>query len=265
MKKYNPLYYLLFILLIMGTLASMAQNSYGLTIIGAVAFIFGLLFLIEIISLTRKKKEVTITAFVEPGSLLIISVVLGLRVFYVHFSHIEWLFGAAVTALIIFYFMKMITGFRYYQTKNRFLAALVIVFYISIIFFLASLALMLLAPAVAQAAGVVAIVLLVCFVSAALLKKNVVVEGTNLSAFKMVTNFKGHSIMLAALIVLFSLYFGLNRVGALPAIYSDEYPKAYFELIDQAAAGKEKQENGKYKYQEFLEKYNQFLRHSSGR
>ena len=71
--------------------------------------------------------------------------------------------------------------------------------------------------------------------------------------------------MLAALIVLFSLYFGLNRVGALPAIYSDEYPKAYFELIDQAAAGKEKQENGKYKYQEFLEKYNQFLRHNSGR
>jgi len=62
---------------------------------------------------------------------------------------------------------------------------------------------------------------------------------------------------------LFSLYFGLNRVGVLPPIYSDEYPKAYFELIDQSATGKEKPVNGKYKYQEFIEKYHQFLRDNS--
>ena len=260
MKTYNPLYYLLFILLIMGTFASMAQNSYGLNIIGAVAFIFGLLFLIEIISLVRKKKETAISAFIEPGCLFIIFVVLGLRVFYVHFSYVEWFFGAAVSLLIIFYCMKMITRFRYYQTKNRLLSVLVIVFHLSIIFFLASLALVLLASSLAEVAGVAAIVLLIGFILAAWLKKKVLVEGTDLSPFKMVAGFKGHSIILAVLTLLFSLYFGLNRVGVLPPIYSDEYPKAYFELIDQSATGKEKPVNGKYKYQEFIEKYHQFLR-----
>lgn len=263
MKKYNPLYYLLFILLIMGTFASMAQNSYGLTIIGAVAFIFGLVFLIEIIYLLRKKER-NINTFIEPLCLLIISVILGFRVFYIYFSNIEWIFGVATSVLIIFYFFKMVTRFRYYQNKNRFLAMLVIVFHLSIIFFLASLAIVLFAPSVAEVTGALATVFLLCFLTAGLLKKQVLVEGNNLPAFKMVAGFKGHSIMLATLILLFSLYFGLNRVGVLPAIYSDEYPKAYFELVDQAASGKEKPINGKYKYQEFMEKYDQFLKDNSG-
>jgi hypothetical protein len=137
---------------------------------------------------------------------------------------------------------------------------LVIVFHLSIIFFVASLAVVLWASSVAEVAGVAAIILRVGFILAAWLKRKVLVEGTSLSAFKMVAGFKGHSIILAVLTVLFSLYFGLNRVGVLPPIYSDEYPKAYFELIDQSATGKEKPVNGKYKYQEFIEKYHQFLR-----
>ena len=46
MRKFNTIYYLLFILLVMGAFASMAQNSYGLKIMGAVAFIFGLLLIV---------------------------------------------------------------------------------------------------------------------------------------------------------------------------------------------------------------------------
>jgi len=262
MKKYNLLYYLLFFLLIMGAFASMAQNSYGLTIIGGVAFVFGLVFIIEIISLLRKKKR-KINTLIEPVCLFIISVILGFRVFYIYFSSIEWIFGAATLVLIVFYFFKMVTRFRYYQNKNRFLAVLVILFHVSIIFFLASLAIELFAPSVAEVAGALAIVFLLCFVVAGLLRKQVLVEGDNLSAFRMVKNFKGHSIMLATLILLFSLYFGLNRVGVLPAIYSDEYPQAYFELVNKASTGEEKPINGEYKYQEFMKNYKQFLKDNS--
>ena len=263
MKKYNPLYYLLFFLLIMGAFASMAQNGYGLTIIGGVAFVFGLVFFIETISLWRKKER-RISSFIEPVCLFIISVILGLRVFYIYFPNIEWVFGAATLVLIVFYFLKMITRFRYYQNKNRFLAVLVILFHVSIIFFLASLAIVLFAPSVAEVAGAMAIVFLLCFVVVGLLRKQVLVEGENLSAFGMVRSFKGHSIMLATLILLFSLYFGLNRAGVLPAIYSDEYPQAYFELVNQAANGEEKPINGEYKYQEFMKNYKQFLKDNSG-
>lgn len=263
MKQYNPIFYLLFILLVMGAFASMAQNSYGLTIIGGVAFVFGLVFLIEIISLLRKKQRHNII-LIEPVCLFIISVILGLRVFYIYFSNIEWIFGAATLALIVFYFFKMVTRFRDYQNKNRFLAVLIIVFHVSIIFFLASLAIVLFAPSVAEVAGALAIVFLLCFVVAGLLRKQVLVEGDNLSAVGMVRSFKGHSILLATLILLFSLYFGLNRAGVLPAIYSDEYPQAYFELVNQAATGEEKPINGEYKYQEFMRNYKQFLKDNTG-
>jgi hypothetical protein len=263
MKKYNPLYYLLFILLVMGTFASMAQNSYGLNIIGAVAFIFGLLFLIEIISLWRKKNEIPAISFVEPVCLFIISVVLGFRVFYIYFSYVEWLFGVATLVMILYYLTKMITRFSYFQKISRYLGIMVLTFHLSIILFLASLALVLFSPAIAQVTGSIALLLLLCFVAAGLIRKQVLVEGNNLSSFKMVVNFKGHSIILAILILLFSLYFGLNRVGVLPAIYSDEYPKAYFELVDQASSGKEKPIHGRYQYQEFMEKYDQFLKDNS--
>ena len=52
-------------------------------------------------------------------------------------------------------------------------------------------------------------------------------------------------------------------MGVLPGIYSDEYPRAYFEMVDQAASKQEKQVDGKYKYEEFMEKYQQFLKHNN--
>lgn len=264
MKNYNPLYYLLFILLVMGTFASMAQNSYGLKIIGTVAFIFGLIFLIEIISIFRNKDKAEAITFVEPVCLLIISIILGFRVFYIYFSYVELIFGAAAAVLIVFYCMKMVTRFRYYQNKNRFLSIAVIVFHLSIILFLLTMALMLFEPSLAEITGMIATALLICFIALGLARKNIMVNGENLSAFRAVINFKGHSIILGVLFTLFSLYFGLNKAGVLPAIYSDEYPKAYFVLLQQATSGKEKTMNGKYKYQEFLEEYDRFLKDNSG-
>ena len=93
MKKYNSIFYLLFILLIMGAFASMAQNSYGLKIMGGVAFVFGLLFLIEFISVLREKGKKDIYRLIEPACLLILSVIFALRVFYIHFSFVELFLG----------------------------------------------------------------------------------------------------------------------------------------------------------------------------
>ena len=93
MKKYNTIYYLLFILLIMGAFASMAQNSYGLKIMGGVAFVFGLLFLIEFISVLSEKGKKDIYRLIEPACLLTLSIIFALRVFYIHFPFVEWLFA----------------------------------------------------------------------------------------------------------------------------------------------------------------------------
>jgi hypothetical protein len=60
---------------------------------------------------------------------------------------------------------------------------------------------------------------------------------------------------------LFSLYVGFNRIGLLPGIYSDEFPQAYYNLVDQAASREEKPINGRYKHEEFKVEYDQFLKH----
>ena len=99
MKKINPIYFLLFILLIMGAFASMAQNRYGLKLIGGVVFVFALVFLVEFITDLQENGKKDLVALIETGSLFLLLVIAGCRVFYLHFPFIEWLFGAAAALL----------------------------------------------------------------------------------------------------------------------------------------------------------------------
>lgn len=263
MKRYNAIYYLLFILLVMGAFASMAQNGYGLKIMGGVAFVFALVFMIEFTTLLRKKNNGDVYALAEAACLFILSIVFGLRVFYIHFSYIELLFGAAGVILVLLYLRKMMIRFRHYRQRNNFLGLLVLFFHLSIILFLVSLTLVPFAPKTSEVTGVVALGLLVAFIVAAFFRNELLVDGEKISAFKMVRNIKDHSVIIVSLFLLFSLYLGFNRIGILPGIYSDEFPRAYFELVDRAATKKEKPVDGKYKYEEFMKKYQQFLEHNN--
>lgn len=259
MRRFNPIYYLLFILLVMGAFASMAQNSYGLRIMGTVAFSFALVFLIEFISVLRRKGKADIYALLEPVCLFVLSFIFGLRVFYIHFDYIELLFGAAAVVLGLIYLRKMIMRFRFYQFKNRPLALFVLVFHLSIIFFLLSFALVPFFPKTAEVMGVCALFFLLGFMIAGSFRKDWLVDGENVAAFTMVRHYKDHSIIIVSLCLLFSLYIGFNRIGVLPGIYSDEFPRSYFELVEKATLKKERPVNGKYRYEEFMARYREFL------
>ena len=260
MKKLNVIYLFLFILLVMGAFASMAQNSYGLKILGGVAFVFAILFIAEFITALRRKENEDVIAIIEPLCLFILSFIFGLRVFYIHFDYVEILFAAAAIILAIIYLRKMVFRSRNFQAKNKLLALLIIIFHLSIVLFLISLALAPFFPVIAEVIGVGSFALLLIFIIAGLSKKNLLVEGELLSAFQVVRQYKGHSVILITLIVMFSFYLGFNKLGILPGIYSDEYPRAYFELVDKATTGKEKAVDGKYRYEEFMEKYKQFVK-----
>jgi hypothetical protein len=45
----------------------------------------------------------------------------------------------------------------------------------------------------------------------------------------------------------------------LPKLYSDQFPQAYFKLVNNAETGKEKPVNGKYRHEEFKAMYDQFV------
>jgi hypothetical protein len=259
MKKYNSIFFLLFILLVMGAFASMAQNSYGMKIMGAVAFIFGFIFLIELITSLRKKENLDVYSVLELAGLFILSVIFGLRVFYIHFSYIEVIFAAVAIMLAVIYLRKMIIRFRHFNYRNRTIAQLVLAFHLSVILFLVSLALLPFYPTYSTVVGALALVLLIVFFIIGISKKNLLVDGEKISAFVMVRQLKDHSIIIVFLFLLFSFYLVFNRLNLLPGIYSDEFPRAYYKLVNDASSKKEKPVDGKYKHEEFMEKYRQFL------
>ncbi len=261
MKKFNPVYYLLFILFVMGAFASMAQNDYGLKIMGGVAFVFSFLFLFQLIDILRKNGKKDMLVIAELTGLMILSAIFGLRVFYIHFPYVEYLFSATALLLALAYLRKLLLRFRQYKTRSNLLAFLVLVFHLSIILFLLSLAAVPFAQKTSVFLGFGALVLLLFFMLRGFFRGELLVEGEHITAFKMVKQFKDHSIIIISLFLLFSLYVGFNRIGLLPGIYSDEFPQAYYELVDKAASKKEKPVDGRYKYEEFKKKYDQFLKH----
>ena len=261
MKKYNAIFFLLFILLVMGAFASMAQNSYGLKIMGGVALAFGLIFLLEFITALVKKEKKDGYALAELASMILFSVILGCRVFYIHFPYIEWLFAAAGAWLVFFYIRKLFIRYHRLVSMNRRLAWLGVIFHLCIILFLVSLIMIPFAAEKAEWVGMAAFAILLVFMIGAFVKRDDLVDGNKVTAMQMVTGYRDHSIVLASLFLLFSLFASFNKAGLVPGIYSDEFPRAYFELVDKATTGKEKAANGRYKHEYFKEKYDEFLRH----
>ncbi len=260
MKKYNPIYYLLFILLVMGTFASMARNSYGLKIMGGVAIAFGLVFLLEFITALGKKEKKDGYALAELAAMIVFSVIFGCRVFYIHFPYIEWLFVAAGAWLVFFYIRKLFIRYKRLVERNRRLAWMGVLFHLSIILFLVSLIMVPFAAQKGEWVGMAAFALLLVFIIGAFMKRDDLVDGNKVTTMQMVTGYRDHSIVLASLFLLFSLFAAFNKAGLLPPIYSDELPQVYFKMVYDATSGKEKPVNGKYKYELFMEQYQQFLK-----
>ncbi|MFZ9387280.1 MAG: hypothetical protein ACO25B_05310 [Chitinophagaceae bacterium] len=258
MHRNNVIYFLLFILLVMGTFASMAQNSYGLRIMGGVALAFGLIFLSEFIGALAKKGHRDIFTLGELAAMILFSMIFGCRVFNIYFPFIEWVFVAAGLFLVFFYTRKLIIRYRRLVGRNKRLAILGLIFHLSLILFLVSMVLIPFAVQKAEWIGFCAFALLLVFIIGALVKQDDLVEGNRVSAIQMITGYRDHSIVLASLFLLFSLFAAFSKAGIIPGIYSDEFPRAYYELMNKPGSQREKTEDGKYKYQEFLDQY-QFL------
>jgi len=260
MHRNNVIYFLLFILLVMGTFASMAQNSYGLKIMGGVALAFGLIFLAEFMGILVKKGQRDVFALGELAAMILFSFIFGCRVFNIYFPYIEWLFVAAGLFLVFFYIRKLVIRYRRLVDRNRRLAILGLIFHLSIILFLVSMILMPFGMQKAEWVGFGAFVLLLIFGIGALMKQDDLVDGNKVSAMQMITGYRDHSIVLASLFLLFSLFAAFSKVGIIPGIYSDEFPRAYYDLLNKPGSQREKSPDGKYKYQEFLDQYQLFLK-----
>ncbi|MGL6266398.1 MAG: hypothetical protein ACRC2O_00670, partial [Chitinophagaceae bacterium] len=131
MKSYNTIYYLLFVLLIMGSFASMAQNSYGLALLGVVSLSFGLLFLYQFFKSLHQPDRRGYLLQIELLALFVISILFALRIFHFYFPFSEVLLALSGLVLVYVYSQKMIQ--RYGALKNKYnnLALLSLVYHLS--------------------------------------------------------------------------------------------------------------------------------------
>jgi magnesium-transporting ATPase (P-type) len=153
----------------------------------------------------------------------------------------------------------MIQHVNGYLSKNKLLTWLIGISYMSIVFFFLAMVLMTFSPRTARYAGILALVLMTLFVLGAILRNRLLVDGERISVFVLIAGFRDRFYLLLSLFFLFSLYTGLTTSGILPKLYSDNYPQAYYELVNQAETGREKPVDGKFRYEEFKKMYDQFV------
>lgn len=264
MKRYNTVYYLLFVLLVTGSFASMAQNDYGVFIMGFVASGFGVLFLVQLFSRLSKAKtnEDKFLPAIELIGLSILTGILALRIFYIHFEFVEVLFVVAGIVLVVYYSIRLQKSWKELRKSSSGLGIRTSLFYGSIIFYLLSMISVPFWPFMAEPFGGLGFFLGLVFLAIGIQKIVTTEEGEKISAIDYVSKFRDRSVVLIFLFLLFTAYMGLTKIGVLPKMYSDEYPQAYFELVNRAESGQEDPENGKYKHQEFKEAYDTFIEKS---
>lgn len=265
MKKYNTYYYLLFVLLVLGAFASMAQNNYGLKIMGIVAFIFGVLFLTQLVYVVKNKAKIDYTSIGELIGLFTISIILGLRVYYIHFELVELVFGLAGGLLIMVYGAKAFQLFKGVKSKNPVLAYLVLCFYSSLIFYVLSMTIIPFLPIFSEVFGIIAFVLLILFGVISFRNKQMNYGADKVTSISFIAGNKDRAILLMSLFILFTAYMGLSKIEILPKMYSDEFPQAYFELVNKAEMGDIEEIDGKAKHEKFKEEFEKFLENSEKR
>ena len=104
MKRYATVYYLLFVLLVMGAFASMAQNAYGLKICGIACLGFALTFLHEMFFTPRQSDDQLVSLwifYVELIFLSVIALVFLFRNFSIDLPFSDTLLTVSLTVLLL--------------------------------------------------------------------------------------------------------------------------------------------------------------------
>ncbi len=259
MRNYIPIYYLLCVLLIFGAFAAMAQNGYGLKLLGIVAGSFSVVFFVQLLWVLKKNGDRTQSLnILELLSLILISGILFLRVFYIRFMFVEEIFIISGLLLVIVFIIKLVKTFKSLVVRSRIIAWTIVLFHASIIFYVLSMLMAPLYPRYAEPSGMLAFAFLLGFALSAWFNKNLLIGGKKQSAFSFINKFKDHSVLLIAIFLIFTAYMGLTKINVVPKMYTDEYPQAYFELlneIDEEVDGRKKHDEFKIQYDKFVERH----------
>ena len=265
MKRYATIYYLLFVLLVMGAFASMAQNAYGLKICGIACLGFALTFLHEIFFAPRSADDQLVApwlAYTELLFLSVIALVFLLRNFSNDLPFSDTLLTVSLTGLLLLSLYHAILQLKIAARHHIKLVYLVALYYGAVLFFILSILSTVVFPGLAINLALVAIVLVFVFAGLTLVFKEFTINEELVSIWQYTRQMKNKSAILLIACMLISGYSLLYSAGILPPFYYGT-PKGYQHLIELSNAGDGKV--GKEKPREFKERYETFIRKHSAR
>jgi len=259
MKKLNSFFFILYLLLITGGFAAIAQNSYGITILGWSTAAFAFLCSLGAI-FSSTKSNIPRISILEYVALAIIFAIASLRVFLIHFVYVEVIFSMAATMLAIVYLRYIIHIYNTLKNENRQLFVSLALFYACITIFTLSLALNPISNFFSQIAGFIGVITFIMAVLSAFRIKSITAKGSEISITKYLSIQANSAMLLLSLYLLLTVYSATTLFNIIPGIHSSKMPKGYYELVKSAENGTDLQEDGKYTYQLYKERMEHFMK-----
>lgn len=256
MKTRIVIHYFLFLTIVLGSFASMAQNDYGLTVISWACFLFALSFTVDII---QNFKTITWNKLLELLGLSSLAILFGLRALYIYFPYVEVALSLTCATLVLVYVIHGIKKAKRVGNENSRIRNLIILYYASIIIFSLSIGIAVFVASLTEILGIFAAILLGLFILGTYLNRKLLLDGVEIKTPQYLRKITGNSVVLMTGYLLISIYSGLYMIGVLPPLYTDEIPHAYIELIKDAETGVEKPVDGLYKHEIYNVAYTEFL------
>lgn len=263
MKKYNPLYYLLFVLIITGAFSSMALNTYGMKLIGFSCLGFALTFFHEAVFGIKKREDLEPwnkkTLSLELVLLTFLSVLFFMRSLLISFPFAEEVFILVVVLIIGNYLYIAQKSVAKLWEINKLPAYGMIFYFASLILFSITFIVGILFPDKGAVMAILGFVLFGIYLIIGLVNKKMIINGEDYSLFTYTLNLKNKTtIAFVAIIMIFSFY-TFRDADLIPGMYSGDTPTGYLRLIQEAESEQEGQENKVDRYIEFKSQYEKFI------
>ncbi len=260
-RQYNSLVYILFLVIVIGAFASMAQNEYGVKLLAGGCFGFSVLFLIKLWRIKTFSDSLFQKSWLtqELAIMSLIMLLFGLRALRIRFSFVEIVFVITVVIMIIFYVRYLNILNAKYRTNKTLTFSFSLV-YGSIILFFLSMSLTFLNEGISVVLGAASFSFIIGFWVLYFLKgPATILNEERVLIIPEMFKFRTLSPIIFTMIIMISVYVGLNKVNMIPDIYTGELPVRYMDLEQKALKGELEPVDGVFKHDIYWEEYQKFL------
>lgn len=266
-RQYYTLVYILFLVIVVGAFASMAQNEYGVKLLAGGCFGFSLLFLSRLLGIKQFSDSIFQKSWLiqELGVMSLIMLLFGLRALRIRFSFVEIVFVISVVAMIILYARYLSAIREKYQT-NKILTISFYMVYGAVILFFLSMSMTFLNERISVILGGISFGLTIGFWILYFIKgRATIYKEERVLIIPEIFKFGTLSPIIFTMIIMMSIYVGLNRVNMIPDIYTGELPVRFMDLEQKAIKGELEPVDGVMKHEIYWEEYQQFLQYMRDR